>query len=766
MDWELFVDESGSFDPGKHCLVGGFLCPAGRMNEQVAASWNYDIQQDPYVKEALEAFGNWKFDHCCENQCRTDTKKRNRGVLQTRVVETFSKKLEAIGGKLVLFDHPSGTANVDNTTTFLSVLAKGLMMLYYDLQADTTSLKVHFASRRNNTRQDDSNALLVSPTRVQKEGMKDKGVILPIQYANQISNLAFLQGGQGLLSDKVFGNMIKTIDIITDTYKQVDYDAPYTLVNGEYKYNKNLGGNYDKVPNALTIPCDYICNTFFKGAEMPSTFGEEEQDKASLRGLYSPAHCLYYSIDRPLQQLSLDHLMQKEDIGVQLVTLITQHCCEPFAKKVFEELNDCSFSEQKAAVDYVKNSIFEQVKNQINMTLLVKLLEEAIQAASAITNADMQNYFVSNLLLFQHSLYTHLGDQARVKKTFQKAHESIDMLTDDSLRDTLLDMIDNRHIVDLTDLFDYSEALNQFDTVKRYWDNRIATSRRAAPSYPAFGRAIGSYLQLLRHIIHTTNDETEKDLYYEDALAKFKDYLQHIGNDSKEIARGYQTMCDIETEVGHFEQAMKHLYHAAVLSLGDEAAEQEHPTSEAIGQIILKSSANDGTRDPYMLQHYVRLIAAMYEAGKSAEAELLSKPLSGFMSIDMVNGVHSPHPRTQIQWKTASLLANKPDATAKERQLSKQLFDTASEDMQKQGTVIFEAIAVGVRAEQAMHILQNHIPGNESVVRRAMMSAYDAFIMLKPEGCKDPFTEILSEVQGKGTFTVSDYQYLARMIAY
>ena len=765
MEWELFVDESGSFNPGEHCLVGGFLCPAGRMNEQVAASWNYDIQQDPYIKEALEAFGNWKFDHCCENQCRTNAKKRNRGVLQTRVIETFSKKLEAIGGKLVLFDHPSGTANVDNTTTFLSVLAKGLMMLYYDLQADTTSLKVHFASRRNNTRQDDHEALLVSPTRVRKEGITDAGVILPIQYANQISNLAFLQGGQALLNDKVFGDMIKTIDIITDTYKQVDYDAPFKLIDGKYEHVKN-GGNYDKFPNALTIPCDYICNTFFKGTEKPSTFGDEEQAKASLHGLYSPEHCRYYSIDRPLQQLSLDHLMQKADVGVQLVTLITKHCCEPFAKKVFETMNHCSLSAQKAAVDYVNNSVYEQVKNQVNMTQLVKLLDEAIPAANAITNADIQNYFVANLLLFQHSLYTHLGDQDCVKKTFQKAHETIEKLSDDSLHDTLLDMIDNRHIVDLTDLFDYTEALKQFDTIKKYWDNRIAASRRVFPSYPAYGRAIGSYLQLLRHVIHTLDDDMEKELYYDDALEKFKDYLQHIGNDPKEIARGYQTMCDIESEVGHFEQAMKHLYHAAMLSLGEEAAEQEHPTSEAIGQAILKSSANDGTRDPYMLQHFVRLIAAMYEAGKSVEAELLSEPLFRFMSIDMGNSVHSPHPRTQIQWKAASLLANKPGTTAEERQLSKQLFDAASNDMEKQGTVIFEAIAVGVRAEQAMHILLKHIPGNEAVVCKAMLSAYDTFVTLKPEGCKDPFAKIFAVSQKKNSFTVAEYQYLVRMIAY
>lgn len=766
MEWELFVDESGSFDPGEHCLIGGFLCPAGRMNEQVAASWNYDIQQDPYVKEALDAFGNWKFDHCCENQCQTNTKNIKRNVLQTRVIETFSKKLEAMGGKLVLFDHPSGTANVDNTTTFLSVLAKGLMMLFYDLQSDTTSLKVHFASRRNNTRQDGREALLVSPTRVQKEGMRDAGIILPIQYANQISNLAFLQGGQALLNDKVFGDMIKTIDIIPDTYKQVDYDAPFKLIDGKYKYSEDGGGNYDKIPNALTIPCDYICNTFFRCSKKPSSLGEKDQLASSMRSLYSPEHCLYYSIDRPLQQISLDHLTQKAEIGVQLVTLITQHCCEPSAKKVFEALNHCPFSVQKEAVDYVKDSVFEQVKSQINMTLLVKLLDEAIQAASAITNADIQNYFVANLLLFQHSLYTHLGDQVRVEKTSQKAHESIEQLTDDSLHDSLLDIMDNRHIVDLTDLFDYSEAFKQFDAVKKYWDNRIAASRRGSPSYPVYGRTIGSYLQLLRHILHTTNDEVEKELYYEDALEKFKDYLQHIGNDPKEIARGYQTMCDIESEVEHFEQAMKHLYHAATLSLGEEASEQERPAPEDIGHAVLRSSANDGTLDPYMLQHYVRLVAAMYEAGKSAEADLLCKPLSGCIGVNMGNNIRSPHPRTQIQWKTASLLANKPGITAAERQLSKQLFDTACDDMQKQGTVIFEAIAVGARAEQAMHVLLKHISGNEAVVRNAMMSAYQAFIDIKPEGCKDPFAEVLSDVQGKGTFTASDYRRLAQMIAY
>ena len=193
MKWELFVDESGRFAKDEHCLVGGMLCPAGSMNESLARVWKAEILTDESIQKAISAYGNWIFDHCSENPVMNEEKKKYRQIIQEKVVKEYAKKLQSIGGKIIIFDNPKGVYNVDNTTNYLTVLAKGLLMLFYQLQSDLESLRVYFAERKNITRSDSSEEYSISPTRAALIGVADERVIIGKQYEAVLKNLASRQ---------------------------------------------------------------------------------------------------------------------------------------------------------------------------------------------------------------------------------------------------------------------------------------------------------------------------------------------------------------------------------------------------------------------------------------------------------------------------------------------------------------------------------------------------------------------------------------------
>lgn len=745
MKWELFVDESGDFEVNRHCVVGGFLCPEGVMTEAIASSWKFDILHDSKVVDALDNFGKWNFDHCCENRCQTTRKKINRGILQTTIVEAYSKKLSDVGGRLVIFDNPSGTYNIDNTTNFLTVLAKGLLMMFYDLQGEMSSLKVHFASRRNNTRQDDPKALTVSPTRIQEPGMTDQGTILGVQYAKQLKNLAFLQGGQWLINNPIFSNMIDTIDIIGDRYVQVTYDAPYKKANGEIIYLKQGGGDYDKIPNPLTVPCDYICNTFYKAND----FSDVQKELASLSGLYSPDFCLYYQVDRPIQNYVHSDILDQGATGEAFLQLFSLDFPEPQSSNFFKLFNASSPADNRATIDSTISGLFPLIDSQQNINSLISRLEHAIEVTDRINNNNHRHYLNANLLLYLQSLYTHLGNQQKVTAINEQVHTLIDFIDDEADIDKILDIADNRHLVDLTDLFAYNEACSEFDSIQKYWKSKESSRRNKSlqkPRYLAYGKAIGSYLQVLRHKMHMEiNDTDEKELLYLEASELYGEYLYDIGTSLPDQSRCYQIMCDIESEMGNFDNAIHYLYYAALCSMNQKPHDIQNKSITEISDTILEASGFNGSQNPYLLQHFVRMAAMMEEAEKWDWAESIIQPYLTSLTENIGTEIKQPHPRTQILWKTATILALRPSSTDIQRRLATELYERAAKDLLEPKMGIFAAITVGIKAEQTKMILQKKINGNASVVQKALHAAYMMFLDIKADNDIDPFAEIMKK---------------------
>ena len=725
------------------------MCPHGAITEATVLGWKHEILEDAKIKGKIAELGRWNYDHCRDNTFSTKRKKQIRGSLQADIVEVYRSHICALGGRIIIFDNPKGLYNADNTTNFLTVLAKGLMMLFFEIQETTTSINLYFASRRNNTQKDHPEQISISPTRVQTPGLKDDGVILPVQYRSQIRNLAFLQGGQWLLENKVFSEMISNIKIIDDLHVNLD-----------------ANGHYEKKSNPLTVPCDYICNTYITADGLSM----EHQQRVS--EIYHSEGVLVYRTDRPVQVgiTGLPSWKDDQNNGTELLSLMSMDFPEPATSKFFKSFNDATEETQRTIINYIVRALYEKVDNQKAMPLMCARLEHSIDEAENIKNKSIRNEFVANLQLYLKSLYTHLGMQNMVIEITDRFKNVLNEIEDDSIRDELIDIADNRHLVDLTDSFNYEIASREFSTIETFWKTNIATRQKrlpsdsATPKYPTYGKTIGSFLQILRHMIHSSTGE-DRELYYIEAQELYGPGRDHLIKDV-DISRFHQTCCDIESEMQNYAQAFKHLYYAAnIFDDPDVEKNEDIALDEVTAKSILSKAGFDGQKNPYLLQHYVRLLATYYNSPvDDINVEQFVAPLLPYISVDFGSLINTPHPKTQIQWKTASFLANRRISTEGERRISNKLFDTAAKNLISYETPIFAAIAAGVRAEQFYHILKHNIPGNQLVVRKAMSASYQLFVETKPESMLNPFEPLLEDENKE--MTPEKLSAIARIIGY
>ena len=716
MDWDLYVDESGSFDRGRKCLIGGFICPRNNVSRETMLAWKREITAIPEVSDLMQRYPNWKYDHCTENGVDSIAQKRLRQEIQCKVLEEYKKRLEPLGGCFVVLDNPSGYYNIDNTTTFLTVLAKGLLLLFYEKRQMIDSLHVHFASRKNVTLTDHPEELRASPTRVMEPGKTDGRTILGSQYTNQIRNHAFLQGGQQLLDDSAFSDMLNTMEILVDEKN-----------NGSY------------VSNPLTVPCDYICNTFLNKDYLAGEIKER------VNRLFSADACLYYQTDLPTKIIETEVRGPENVSGANLLKLISENLPEPATSRFMDDFNAVPHELQVATIGYVREALRRYVHSFCVMDQMAERLEHTINAAGRMEDTQVRCEFICNLLLYQRSLYTHLGGHKKIEAITERFNEEIGKITDAETSDYLYNIADNSWIVYLTDCFDLEAAVNAFEALEKDWEARTHGRNRArgqqqkeGRKFPVYGKTIGSYLQAMRVLIHLSDDN--KELYYSEAQDRYQRGRTHL-TELKDISRYYQNICDIESEMGHFQEAFNHLYKAALIP--------DNPAVEAIKEIsitkenaeqILHSALNrvDGGMDPFIIQHYARLLSQVcLEPSESMKAETLLQAYRPYIDEEVWVKVINPHARTQIVWKTAASLATA--GNKQEKGKASDLYKDCIHMLRAQEEPIFHAIAAGVAAEQIWQIGNKNIAGNQSVCLKTMRQAYQYYMENKLPGSKDPF---------------------------
>ena len=731
MNWELFVDESGSFKAKEPCVVGGFLCPAGTVTEQITEEWKKEILSMPEIQKLQ--YPTWIYDHCCENNDKSESK--SRWKIQVAVLKEYKRKITSLGGSFILMTCPKRYYNQDNTTNFLSVFAKGLMMLYeYLKQAGTLdSLKVHAAQRTDNTYLDYQELEEVSPT---TDG-PGSTYICGKRYQNQILNLAFLHGGSQLINDPVFLEMVKNIEIIPDRYAENINRTGNYILKQDGKYHKlpdnQLGtGNYDRLSHPLTVPADYICNSF-----QQKTVNPYSPVLHQLNEIYMASeHIIILPTEQPFLPTSLfpNGFTVTGDV---LMSLFSSAYPSQDASRFIRVFNKCPVDQQHSVIQSMVDALRPYIRDSIDFYPYITRLQAGIDFASQITDPEIRNFFIANFLLYQRSLYTHLGDHENVKRTNSLFELALQSMDDGDDIDRLHDIAGNQTIVDYTDEFRYDDALLIFMEAEDYWNNRIRLSRKKEPCYPLWGKTIGSYLQLLTHQLHRETNPVRRSEYWEDFLKIQPQACHHLDN-AFDLSRYHQNVCDLYAENGSWNKAFDHLYQAVLEQNVSDSQLTVRDAEKVVNALIAGNQVLP--LQAYKLQHYVRLLSAIYlKEPDSSEAETLLSPLLQEMTEAAVHTISQSHPRTQIMWKYASTLASRVTSTIQERDFASRLFSMCHKELTDMNQPIFHAIAVGVCAELAWHINKGHLKRDLGHALKSLNKSYKDFLLTKPSGMLDPF---------------------------
>lgn len=723
MHWDLYVDESGKFDQGEKCLVGGFLCPHDAVSREMILAWKREITSDAHIRQLMQVYPNWKFDHCTENSVTSPDQRKLRQEIQCCILEEYSARLDPLGAKFIIFNNPSGSYNVDNTTNFLTVLAKGLLLFFYDRRDEIESLHLHFASRKNVTMQDNPEDLPVSPTRVNEPGKTDKRTILASQYKNQIRNLAFLQGGAQLLEDPVFSDMLDSMEILSN---EQCFDEKHDIFY---------------IPNPVTVPCDYICNTYLNISGTVPVLQDRIAD------LYSAEHCLYYQVDLPTKIIRREDWSRENVSGAQLMELISLDLPEPVTSHYFDDFNTVAFEIQRAVIIYVREALKTYVTGTCAMEQMAERLEHTIDAAERMEEDQIRHEFIANLLLFLRSLCTHMGRHDDIERITDRFHEEVAEIQDSEITEDLYNIADNSWIVYLTDCFDPEQAMKEFAVLSKDWESRVngrirsrGRQSREIRKFPVYGRTIGSYLQTLRSLIHLGDEN--KELYYSEATDWYQRGRDHL-SDPKDLCRYHQNVCDIESEMAHFQEAFDHLYIAAVIMEDEEIENRDHipVTLENAAKILSNALENqDLGMNPFILQHYARMLSQIWLHPSFTDmADILFKAYQPYLDQEVWSKIGNTHARTQILWKTASYLAGASGTDREKKRLASDLFALCTQQLEDAEEPVFSAIAVGVLSEQIWHIEHKNIQGNSSVCWKTLRSFYQSFLETRTPATRDPF---------------------------
>ena len=168
-----------------------------------------------------------------------------------------------------------------------------------------------------------------------------------------------------------------------------------------------------------------------------------------------------------------------------------------------------------------------------------------------------------------------------------------------------------------------------------------------------------------------------------------------------------------------------------------------------------------------MLQHFLRLLYTMGEQLEEQDLlEQLGASIIPHISVDIGCQINNPHPRTQAQWKAASLLAWRKLSTNSERALASKLFDSAANTLLSYETPVFTAIAVAVRAEKLLHIAMDRIAGNKSVALKQLISTYEHFLFIKDGSVINPFKKLFESDLSLDNLALSQLSAIIHAIGY
>ena len=732
LEFDLYVDESGDFvSRNKDWLIGGYLIPHREDAPALAENWWRKVLDAVDARWPGKRREHYVLAHCTDTANEMFYGEMPRSQVQPMVLEMLVRFIREAKGFPVIFLCPAGSCVENGEFNFACCMAHGYSLLQSHLQRMYPGTIVRIIPHI-------SHRIETHGTELKHDGT-DKGILEA--YIAHVRSTAFSWCDSSHLK-----NTLERAQLLTTT------TPPCITHRGDLKTDSAADNSSN---NLFNVICDYICNSYYSLDK--NNYAETLKDAAVISiyrdGLHAPQVVMNTAsseLPKPAEKQipSCLQLLLKRDGAFQF--------------------NDFEPDTQRALINQLYEELGEFVKRQEQMETTDNNLKTLLKTADSLSNESIRSELIANLLLFRIAIANHHGRIEQTDELYIDFRAALDKIDDSAVRNELAAMYYNRKIVLSTDQFDYSGAEDMFAMMQRYWENSEITIT------PEYGRTIGSILQNSCHRMRLSGSYTEKSAIYMEAFGRARLAKLYMST-PYDLSRHEQTMSHVESEVGNFDDAFRHLLCAARLIGGEEwedrhaeaLAETDGNVTRARCLAILSVVGRTDPKtkkpvvaEPFMLFHYLRLADEMQIAGKS-EAKMMFDTLrengKGVLLPNSYAVIRSTHARTQILWKLGSLAARlgMPDEGGKlMRDAFKLLTATKSS--------VFSAIAIAIYAE---YIALKLSGADERL--KDLRAEYARFTNDKPLFMRDPFAacEVDAPLKG-GEFSTKDMMKISRTIAY
>lgn len=665
--WHLYLDESGTFnalkDDGKtaeYNLVGGFMLPENGVrvesHKPLVNDWVNEVVDE--ARETFQDAGDYDFKHCCENKGKWADRKR----IQPFLLERYRQRILDQQGRIIIFDGGRNLEDVDNTSTFLSVLSKGIIRLYHALEAEEPDNEVeliaHCARRTPHGNE--------RTTPIQKE-----------EYQREMKHIAFLLCEYPHRPDdqNPFYRTVDTIDIMPNWENHVE--------------------------NPLTSVCDCLCNTY----QHVQLYGVKDSGWGKVyKATYGTKRCMIFDTTQSanIEEGDMKRMEHNRAYVPMLIRLLNRKNPDPtLVKAYFDRLNGAMEFEQRSFVkelverlnvetqSYYRN-VFADVARQIER--IIEMVDEHM------TNRILVTELLANAYLFLLTMDTHRGDDAAALDHMEDFRRTVADVQDHETAGKLWEIYHNRLLVFQTDRFEFAEVEEGFARLTKYWKNQFDRDLifgMTQSTSVQYGREIGSYLQMMRFKLRHSklNGGKDFDILRDLAREYAAEGERHLRGD--DLSRLHQTMCDVEAEIGDYKVAFEHLYAAAMLRKRDGrrlvCAAPFH--GQAINA-ILGVAWSDHMEDPFIYYRLVRLMNELAIIGDRRASSILER-FRGCVPATF-ESTKADDMRIDIKWKLGSTHVRIGNADK-----GKMFLNDALKDALDRHERVFDAIAIAIACERA-----------------------------------------------------------------
>ncbi|SHG45938.1 hypothetical protein [Ornithinibacillus halophilus] len=574
MQLELWLDESGDFvsdhkDYLNPSLVGGVLVEKGDITEESARQM---IGKD-YVHFNQEG-----------------------GHENMALLEAIKEK----HGELVIFQNKERVKIIDGDTTYLNVLAEGIIQLLLRLSAmyGDFELDILIATRKN------------------------------------------MEKGYGIIEEQEYEERLRERIIVGLARKVL------TRKN-KWKYDVHFG---DARKSSRLMLADGVCNTYL--TRTSSKFTSEQKDR--IEELYQNQFIFSFFENSPRQDI--ERRLAEGDISEVIFECFLEsnkEFKEPYLSIALEQLQELDEYGQRIQLRNISSEIETFIKIERNYhfirPVLIAMQEELLPKLKEF-DIEMPEFHL-DIILYLYSLYTREGSM-KANEQDRLFMEQLALVKDIMVKFEYYNLYKLRRAIHQKNLMDIhgsiadsTKAISILEEMVQLLDllEDEALDTDEPDMYETLGKAYGTRGQGYAMLIHQDKQNLEK------AIDDYDQALKHFTIDVDE-ERQYLYKAQAYSEGEEFEKAISCLFQAS-----------EVDQNAGLEGLLRTFKEEEVPREIYKYFTYYKIMAASKVSGNDALADKMYEALNQEnISVDELGANYrSIHPMQFIYWNMAIYLFKK-----------------------------------------------------------------------------------------------------------